>query len=183
MLRCGLCVFLMALFLVLSGCQSPGRLGVVSSTWQGWSPERQKIVKQSYARVKAWQATQGQTVVAGSGIRVSLSGGTVLSVKKDKRLRYQPLSWVLLPGQCKTVALRTLPEKAKVALNSCYLKQVFSLDPSRYQWSKRAGTLFIHQHPYWHHGVTYQGSGIQTTGYASLENITLRIIDVLPVSQ
>lgn len=178
--RCGL---LMACVFVLTGCQSPGRMGVVSSTWQGWSPERQKTVKQSYKRVKAWQATQGQTILAGDAIRVRVSGGTVFWVKKDMRSHYQPLSWVLSPGQCKTVQLRTLPENARVALSSCYLKGVFSLDPSRYQWSKRAGTLFIHQHPYWQQGVTYQGANIQTAGYASLQGMTLRIADVPPVRQ
>ena len=141
-LRYGVSGFLMALVLALSGCQSPGRMGVVSSTWQGWSPERQKTVKQSYTRVKAWQGDSRSNHLSGRGDSCSfIRWHGVMGKKTDKRSHYQPLSWVLSPGQCKTVQLQTLPEKAKVALSSCYLKHVFSLDPSSISMVKACGHI------------------------------------------
>ena len=161
--------------LLLSGCATPARIGVSQQSWQNMNDAQQKQLKDSYAKVRSWRRNRDNGKPDGSKINITIVGGTAQMPPSFDRYHFQPLHITIASGKCSDAEVISHDSDHSTQLDFCYSNSILSIDPSHHEWKKRDGTLLLQKNPMWQHGLVYHGKSINSTGYVSFNNISIRI--------
>jgi hypothetical protein len=61
----------------------------------------------------------------------------------------------------------------KVNLRACFKRNILFLDPSRFDLTKKEGSVRLYQSPLWRDGFTYKN--IDSSGYVKLTDVNITI--------
>jgi hypothetical protein len=169
-------IIILISLLPLVGCVTPMRLGISEAEWRNFSPEERDKIKSGYHEVSKSKDFE-DAMPDGSNLHVRLYGGQVNMPPFSSLYRYTPIEFDIGNGQCQNVTLNSEEGDKKVTLKACYRGKTLYLDPSRYDVSKRVGSIQLHYSPIWDRGFTYQK--VSSSGYAHLTgvNVALRKYD------
>lgn len=169
----------MVVLLALVGCAtSPERLGLTRAQWASFTPAQRGRAMIRYRELQVTNfggrlAKDRQDEHSPDRVNVRLQGGTVLMPADFKPYTYQTLNFDLRAGRCQSLPVKAKKGPRKTMLRACYGKHILYLDPSRYDWSKRRGSVHFYYTPLWRRGQTYPG--INTSGYVRFSQANLRI--------
>lgn len=172
-----LCSILIVLSFILVGCAvTPERLGISSIEWGKMTTvQKQNVLKESHQSIHP-----AKTIYLGPDVEVTLSKGTARMPPFVKTYPYKAVHFQMRPGECRSVRLISTEEVNHVFLKACYNGFTLSLDPSRYELNKRAGTMHINYHPLWKGGITYKH--LSSSGYVRLRNVNVRIKNLTQIA-
>lgn len=168
----------------ITGCaHGPKKLGVSDLEWSSYSSEKQQRLLENYDQiVKERAKITGQETANAQhdSLAVNIHDGKVMMPPAFINWQYyQPVSVTIADGECRDVELKhRTDEDIKTSLIMCYHNDVLYLDPSRYDLTKKLGTVRIHATPLWLSGFNYQG--IHSQGYVRLNNVTVEVKLVKP---
>jgi hypothetical protein len=172
-------LLLLLLSVTLAGCVTPMRLGISEATWQNYSSEERKKIKEGYYELlKSRFGRKEEKVISDGGmLNVRISGGQVAMPPFVHLSDYNQVDFDILSGNCRTVQVQGKNSNKKVALKVCYLNKILYLDPSPYDPKKRLGSIQLHYSPIWDRGFVYQR--ISSSGYVRLThaNVAVRKYD------
>lgn len=174
------CFFCLSLVLFLAGCApSPQKMGMSSAQWQAMNADQQEVRRDDYQKLQQWQeqAEAQMTLYAASPIAVSLQSGKVMMPPFEQPLPFEKADVDLSSGQCKNLKLKNPDSWSSVKIHLCYNGLRLAVDPSRYDFNDREGTLFFYNNPLWQQGFTYKN--VSSRGYARLQQaeLTIKMID------
>lgn len=174
------CFFCIGLLVLLVGCApSPQKMGMSPAQWQAMNPEQQQARRDDYEKVQQWQsqAETQMTLYEASPIMVSLQNGKVMMPPFEQAFAFEKADIDLFSGQCKNLKLKNPQSWSSVKIHLCYNGLRLAVDPSRYDFNDREGTLFFYNNPLWQQGFTYEN--VSSRGYARLQqtDLTIKTID------
>lgn len=157
--------------LILGGCTSEQTYGINSSRWAAMSQEQRSEIQTAYVNTQeSLLEEQGQQKVSDHAdkIRVAVYGGRALMPPFDYYQPYEKEVVDLEEGSCQTCTLFRPDGEKEVDLKLCYRNHNLEVDPSKFVFDKRHGTVAFHYSPLWDRGFTY--THVKTSGYARLKN-------------
>lgn len=167
-------IFLVITLFYLSGCATPMRMGISDAQWQNYTPEEQARIKTGYYQMLKSRSTEERVIPDGTFVNVKVSGGQILMPPSfSDSCSYSPFELEIPSGDCKTVKVKQDDGNKTVAVQICYHNKSIFVDPSRYDSSKRLGSIQLHYSPIWDRGFTY--SNVSSTGYAHLKNVNVAV--------
>jgi len=171
-------LFLIIIFLFLVGCASmPENLGINELEWTSYSPKKQRILLEKHAQISKEREllTKVDENLGDTFLAVKVYGGKVMFPPLFLNWQnYKPMQFNIFNGRCQKIDLVSqASENIKTQLGVCFLDDVLYLDPSRYDFSKKLGSVNIYFSPLWTSGFSYKG--INSTGYVQLNDVTVEI--------
>lgn len=171
--------FLLLVISILGGCSTinyPETLGLSNTQWQSLSQDQQATLIASSKSIEQQSAPLLQkkpTATDTTFLAVKISGGKVMMPPFNSWVSYQPAAFTITSDECKDIELLAKTGEGKVTLRSCWQRNILFVDPSRYDTTKKMGSINIYFSPLWVQGFAY--TGINTSGYARLRNATIEI--------
>jgi hypothetical protein len=168
-------LFILILAFSLSGCASRVALGISESEWQNYSPdERHKMTASYFKMLKSKVYDSDQAGSENSAVAVCISGGQVKMPPAFNELyAYKPVEFVIANGDCVPVMVNQLKGDRSIKMQACYRNKTLYLDPSRYDFTKKFGSIQLHYSPIWKRGFTYQK--VSSDGYVRLTNVDVAV--------
>lgn len=157
--------------ILLSGCNAEHNYGIANDRWAALSPQQRSQVEQQYTQTQnALAEEQRNTIVNPNAheIRVAVYGGRALMPPFHWYQPYDTEVVDIKEGTCETCTLHRPDGEKAVDLTLCYRDHELEIDPSKFVFDKRHGTLAFHESPIWKKGFTY--TQVKTSGYARLKN-------------
>lgn len=156
----------------LAGCVSHTQMGINNDQWRLLNDKQKQDYVARYRQIQRYQ-NHRQYQPGASRISVQISGGTANMAPSFDANPFYATKFQLRDGQCRQVPLIAVQKATQANLTACYIKQVLSLDPSRYKVQDQEGTLFLNYNPVWRHGFTYYG--LDSNGYVGLDNVDIKV--------
>lgn len=175
----GVCMFRILFFsltvVTLAGCVSPMRLGISEAEWRNYSPDEQQKIKSGYYEMLRSRVSGDEERIEpdGSTLHVKVSDGQVKMPPFTSLLNYNPLEFDIQSGDCQTIEITQQGGDKKVPMKVCHINKTLYLDPSRYDPSKKLGSIQLHYSPIWDRGFTYQN--VSSSGYVHLTNVNVAV--------
>jgi hypothetical protein len=166
-------VIVMLGVLSLTGCATPGRLGISENEWQNYSPDQQAKIKAGYYELLRNKLDSTKGIADGSVLHVKISGGQVNMPPFAQLYNYTPIEFDITSGESRTITFKEENGKKKVDVKALYSNKTLYLDPSRYDVMKRIGSIQLHYSPIWDRGFSYQN--VSSSGYAHLTNVNVAL--------
>ena len=170
--------FTVSCVLCLAGCAGPQSIGISQQKWSQLSDKDKQAMKSQYSKVRSWQRGQGADSVGNKAIAVTIVGGTAKMPPDFKSYHFKKVSVNLADGKCTTARIMQLSSEHSTNLRLCYIDSLLSIDPSHYEWQKRAGTLLLTKNPMWRQGLVYHGKHIDSEGYVSLHDVAIHVKEI-----
>lgn len=175
--------------LILFGCATaPNKLGISEAEWNSYDKTKQEKLLADYKNLTTTEmmadtnmnnqyTSVKKSTYNGSLIKVRVFGGEAMLPPFTSWQPYVSSTFEVIPGTCVNAPLRAVngKEDSAVDLRACYKNNVLLLDPSRYDASKKEGTIRLPYSPLWNNGFTYHG--IYTTGYVRLKNAAVSVLN------
>lgn len=162
---------------LLSGCAcGPEQLGINSLEWESYSKEKQQSLLASYNETsKERKQLLAEQNFGDVFLMINIFDGKIMLPPKFINWQnYRPVQFTILQGQCLDVGMTHLSnDNIKTTLGVCYVGNTLYLDPSRYDPTKKFGTVTIPFSPLWLGGFTY--NGIDSHGYVKLNGVSIKI--------
>lgn len=159
---------------LLAACATPMRLGISEAEWNNYGPEERQRIKSGYYEVLKSSVNDSENVVPdGSTLHVKLYGGQIALPPFANLCNYLPVEFDIMSGDCQKIELQESNGDNKVSMKICYRNKTLYLDPSRYDPSKKIGSIQLHYSPIWDRGFTYQN--VSSTGYVHLTNVNVAV--------
>jgi len=179
--KCGNLLYLACLFVTVTlfGCSTtPSELGIAANEWQSYSQERQKAILDNYRKINAENIAAAKfekksNKLSQSYLVVRVSDGKALMEPFINWQAFKPAVFNVNHEECTEVKLFSTENEKSITLRSCYKGKTLFIDPSRYDVTKKLGSVTVNYSPLWQQGFVY--SGINTYGYARLQNATFAI--------
>lgn len=150
------------------------RLGISEAEWKNYSPdERQRIKSGYYEMLKGRYSEEEKTTSDGTMVKVKVSDGQVDMPPFANLSSYIPVEFELQSGDCQNIELRQQNGNKKISMKACYLNKTLYLDPSRYDATKKLGSIQLHYSPIWDREFTYQN--VSSNGYVHLTNVNVTV--------
>ncbi|MBA2655263.1 MAG: hypothetical protein H0U71_09405 [Gammaproteobacteria bacterium] len=167
--------FLLLVLCGITACATPTRLGISDAEWQNYSSDQQQKIKSGYYEMlKSRGKTDDEPIVSdGSALNVRICAGQVAMPPFTDLSNYSPVELSVISGNCQTVQINELNGNKKVPMKVCYLNKTLYIDPSRYDQTKKLGSIQLHYSPIWDRGFTYQN--VSSSGYAHLTNANVTV--------
>jgi hypothetical protein len=167
-------IVLLLLTLLLTACVSPMRMGISEAEWRHFSPEEKEKIKKGYYEVLKGRFHANEKAVSdGSTLNVKIAGGQISMPPFNGLCHYAPLEFNILSGDCLKLDLKELEGNRTIPMQACYRNKTLFLDPSRYDPTKRIGSIQLHYSPIWDRGFTY--ANVSSSGYAHLTNVNVSV--------
>jgi len=168
-------LFVLFTLALLSACVTPMHLGIPDAEWQNYSPEERKKIKSGYYELmKSHVGVEEEKIVPdGSSLHVRLSGGNVLMPPFSHPVSYTPVEFDVESGASEKIILEAPGGEQKTTLHICYRNKTLYLDPSRYDPTKRLGSIQLHYSPIWNRGFTYEN--VSSSGYVHLSHVNVNV--------
>lgn len=169
--------------LFLAGC-SGVPYGITDDQWKSMSLVRMKELQENYVRIREERSQENihqsrlRITKKTPSLEVQVEGGTVKMPPFDKSFAYKPAKLIVYQGHCQSVQLWQQQGDKKIALEICYLGDVLYVDPSKYEYQWRHGSLRFNYVPLWRAGFEYKS--VTSQGYASLKNANIKIKTLVP---
>lgn len=157
---------------LLAGCAGPSQLGFSKQEWQSMSPQQQQQVVAQYHDLNS-NPYKPETIYDGPNLYVNVLQGQAAMPPFDQEYSFEATAFNIEPGQCQSIGLYSVDTSKSTTLHVCYDGLHLALDPSRYDSSKRKGSVFFAYNPIWQRGFTY--SNVQSTGYTRLKDAQISI--------
>ena len=162
---------------LLIGCSARQQLGISELEWASYSKERKDFLIRRYKAIAEERLVvnvrQGER--DNAGLIVEISDGKALFPPDFVIWRnYRPLSFTMAVNQCRELPIISeASSDMTTKLGVCLLGDMFYLDSSNYEDSKKFGSIVIHRSPLWKTGFNYDA--IYSTGYVRLSDTTIKI--------
>lgn len=167
---------------MLVGCAAniPEKLGISDLEWESYSPGKQKVLLANHeSMTKEWEnkiaEPEEQKALSGPFLEVSIYDGKVMFPPSFVNWQsYQPVRFNIFKDECRNVEIKQSAEdELKTELGACFRDNILYLDSSRFDPTKKAGTVTIHYSPLWLNGFTYKE--VNSSGYVKLNNVTVGV--------
>lgn len=174
-----LCLLLIIQLLLVGCACEPEQLGLSCLEWESYSPKRQNDLLANYSTITKERddlfKIQDEESFDNVFLVVSIYNGKIMLPPSFINWQnYQPVKFTVVKGQCLDVEMiSSVDDSVKTVLGVCYIGNSLYLDPSRYELTKKLGSVTIPFSPLWRTGFTYKG--IDSSGYVKLNNVTIRI--------
>jgi hypothetical protein len=181
---------------------NPQMLGITEVEWQTYDKAKQLNLLDSYRRMQAENEAEDKvdrappadqqplakgvnaapvatTLLAPSAlaskpsIEVTISGGSVLMPPFASWQPFAPATFTIQAATCEETLLTQLDGKAQISLRSCYKDNMLRLDPSRFDFSKKEGTVTIPRSSLWEQKFVYHG--VNSDGYVKLKDVNVAV--------
>ncbi|MCL5261082.1 MAG: hypothetical protein M1561_05340 [Gammaproteobacteria bacterium] len=171
-------VYLASLFALFGCSTTPSELGIAAGEWHSYSQEKQQAILDNYRKINAENIAAAKhekksDKLAPTYLVVQVSDGKALMEPFINWQIFKPAAFNVNQDECTEVKLFSTENEKSINLRSCYKGNTLFIDPSRYDMAKKLGSVTINYSPLWQQGFVY--SGINTYGYARLQNATFAI--------
>lgn len=167
-------VAILILSIALVGCAvSPQKLGISEQEWNSYSDEQRQKILVDYQQIAAEQGNIKKNSSESETINVKIYDGEVMMQPFTQWCSYQPVTFDLAKNTCDEILLNQLNGAAQTSLRACYKDNLLYLDPSRYDLTKRNGSINFPFSPLWKQGFEY--NGVSSSGFVRLKNVTVKI--------
>jgi len=172
-------LFLIFISISLIGCASVSEdLGITQLEWSSYSADKQKKLLTNYGEIIKERNTiieDQKNSLSDVFLAVKIHSGKVMFPPSFIDWQtYKPVSFKLFKGQCRNIEITSsLDENIKTTFGVCFKDNTLYLDPSRYDFKKKIGSVMIHSSPLWSSGFSY--TGINSSGYLQLNDVTVEI--------
>ncbi len=171
---------ILPVLVLLSGCANlREKIGISELEWSSYSEARQSTLINSYHTLaKERQAILSPETVSDKHLEITLSGGKVMFPPDFITWHnYNPASFAIYPDSCNEIELTGSDGgNLKTKLGVCYYNKTLYLDSSRYDFSKKLGSVMIRRSPLWSSGFLYKA--INSSGYVRFNDVTVNIVQV-----
>jgi hypothetical protein len=167
-------LFLVTIGLLLSACVSPVGLGISEEQWRSYTPEQKEKIKSGYYEIlKKRFHSEPKVASDNTYLHVAIFGGKVVMPPFSSMSDYLPVEFNVSSGECTTVKIKEAGSDKMMAMKACYQNNTLFLDPSRYDPSKRVGSIQLYYSPIWDRGFSYQN--VSSSGYVHLTGVNVLI--------
>lgn len=175
-----LLLILVPLFLL--GCTStsvPTKLGISDLEWTSYSKDKQATLITNYYQIaeehkNTVKKQESKKINNENFLLVKIYNGHIMLPPLFINWHnYKPAQFTIFHGQCRDIVLEGSGNNSKTLLRSCFHDNTLYLDPSRYDLTKKNGTVSIKSSPLWVSGFVYKG--INSSGYVRLSDVTVEI--------
>jgi len=175
-----LLLFVAPLFLLGCAANIPEKLGVSDLEWTSYSQDKQKNLLAVYERMMKERESEAEKqeankTLSGSFLAVSIYGGKIMFPPSFINWQnYKPVRFTIFKGECHNIEMmQSSGSDVKTELGVCFYGNILYLDSSRYDRTKKAGSVSIYYSPLWLTGFAYKD--INSSGYVRLSNVTVEI--------
>jgi hypothetical protein len=174
---------LMLTVIFLTACSTvitPQDIGFSQNEWQNYSPIYQQQFLENYKQIneELQVLNTSPNVLSKSALYVQINGGLAMMPPFTVLKKFKPVQFVINQDECsETILEEDGIGEGKVAMLNCYLGNKLFLDASRYDLTRKHGSITLVYSPLWQKGYTY--TGVNSTGYVRFANSSLKIKTVL----
>lgn len=175
--------FLLFATLLMTGCVTvqPSDLGISPQVWNQYTKEQRDEMASNYHEIELGRVENGLKGTLGgdknSILNVQIHSGKAMMPPFTQLQYYQPLSFSIHQGECykRIPVYQSNDPKKQVILAACYRDDILYLDPSRYDKSKRYGSLEFTAMPLWRRGFTYPN--VSSSGLVRFTHVNITITE------
>lgn len=167
--------FILLVFL-LTGCSSfESMTGADQASWQASDFQTKAYSSLTYLENSGKDLITSQASASDSLLVVRLTEGKATMWPSGKVYTFKPTIYSLSDNSCHNIKLTAKNDISQsTTLKSCFKNNQLVLDPSRWNYKYKDGSLFIKSSPLWQEdGVVYDQ--LASEGYAKLTNLSLDV--------
>lgn len=168
--------FLTLLVFILTGCSSfESMTGADQASWQASDFQTKAYSSLTYLENSGKDLLTSKARESDSLLVVRLTEGKAVMWPSGKLYTFKPTIYSLSDNTCHNIKLTAKNDISQsTTLKSCFKDNQLVLDPSRWNYKYKDGSVFIKSSPLWQEeGVVYDQ--LTSEGYAKLSNLSLDV--------
>jgi hypothetical protein len=160
----------------LTGCQSLESLtGADEASWQSSDYQTKLYSSLTYIEQSGRSLLDSKPIEPDSLLIVRLTQGKAKMWPDGHVHAFKPTIYSLASGSCHNIKLTAVDDiNQSTTLKSCFKDDQLVLDPSRWNYNYKNGSIFIKSSPLWQQdGVVYDQ--LSSEGYAKLTDLSIDV--------
>ena len=168
--------YIFIVVLLLTGCSSfESMTGADQASWEASDFQTKAYSSLTYLEQSGKNLLDSKPSNSDSLLVVRLTEGKAVMWPSGKTYAFKPTIYSLSDNTCHNIKLTAKADIAQTTtLKSCLKDNQLVLDPSRWNYKYKNGSIFIKSSPLWQQdGVVYDK--LSSEGYAKLSNLSLDV--------
>ena len=168
--------YLILSIFLLSGCSSlESFTGADQASWESSDFQTKAYSSLTYIEQSGKRLLESNPSNSDALLVVRLTEGKAVMWPSGKVYTFKPTIYSLADNSCHNVKLTAKDDVSQsTTLKSCFKDQQLVLDPSRWNYNYKNGSIFIKSSPLWQEdGVVYDQ--LASEGYAKLSNLSIDV--------